>query len=81
MPGMDGFTTTRTIRLGAANPRYTNIPIIALTANAMTGDKKKCLDAGMSDYIPKPIQENELEAVLKKWLKEAGGDNADAAQQ
>lgn len=63
MPEMDGYESTREIRKleGAMN-----IPIIAMTANAMKGDKEKCLEAGMDDYIAKPIDSKELFAVLKK---------------
>ena len=53
MPVMDGFEATQAIREG--NESYRNIPIIAMTANAMKGDREKCLQAGMNDYIPKPI--------------------------
>ncbi len=69
MPGMDGYTATKNIRMGAAAKRYKDIPIIALTANAMKGDKEKCLDAGMNDYLSKPLECNSLEAMLKKWLE------------
>jgi len=68
MPVMDGYVATQRIRGGAATERYQNIPIIALTANAMRGDRDKCLDAGMSDYLSKPIEQDALEAMLKKWM-------------
>ncbi|MEY8263683.1 MAG: response regulator, partial [Bermanella sp.] len=76
MPIMDGYTTTRNIRLGAGGERYKAIPIIALTANAMQGDKEKCLEAGMSDYLSKPIEPTQLERILVKWQasKEAASD-------
>jgi len=67
MPIMDGYTTTRNIRLGAGGQRYKAVAIIALTANAMQGDKEKCLEAGMSDYLSKPIDPDQLESVLVKW--------------
>ena len=70
MPIMDGYTTTQNIRRGTATGRYKTIPIVALTANAMKGDKKKCLDAGMSDYLSKPIEPSALESMLVKWLLE-----------
>ena len=65
MPEVDGLESTRRIRdLGGPNG---NVPIIALTANAMAEDKQMCLDAGMDDYLPKPIDENELGKALSHW--------------
>ncbi len=52
MPEMDGLTATKTIRQAG----FTSVPIIAMTANAMKGDKEKCLEAGMDEYISKPIK-------------------------
>jgi CheY-like chemotaxis protein len=63
MPEMDGFTTTRFIRQ-LAEP-HCSIPIIALTADAMQGDREKCIEAGMNDYVTKPFRIEEIEAVLK----------------
>ena len=68
MPIMDGYTTTKNIRQNEAGERYKNIPIIALTANAMQGDKDKCLKEGMSDYLSKPIDPIKLQSLLIKWL-------------
>jgi len=68
MPNMDGFTATQKIRSGAASPDNTKIPIVALTANAMSGDRERCLDAGMSDYLSKPIDYDVFNGMLKKWL-------------
>lgn len=71
MPGMDGMEATRRIRdprTGALNPR---MPIVALTAHAMAGDRQKCLDAGMDDYLSKPIRLDELSAVMSRWLAPA----------
>ena len=65
MPVMDGLDATRRIRAHEAGTR--RVPIIAMTANAMTGDRERCLDAGMDDYIAKPINANELFARLEKW--------------
>jgi signal transduction histidine kinase/CheY-like chemotaxis protein len=66
MPGMDGFGATRAIRAGeAGTPRH--IPIVALTANAMHGDREQCLAAGMDDYIAKPVTKQTLAAVLERW--------------
>ena len=66
MPVMDGLDATARIR---ANPEFENLPIIAMTANAMTGDRERCLDAGMNDHVPKPIDPDELRRVLARWLK------------
>ncbi|GMM84034.1 response regulator [Pseudoalteromonas sp. MTN2-4] len=67
MPEMDGYQATQAIRLGEAGDSNIAIPIIAMTANAMQGDKQKCLDAGMSDYITKPIVEAQIIEKLKEW--------------
>jgi CheY-like chemotaxis protein len=69
MPVMDGYTATKKIRQGLAGQHNKNIPIIALTANAMSGDQKRCFDAGMSNYITKPISIEMLSNVLKDVLK------------
>ncbi len=66
MPEMDGYDAARAIRAGKApNP---DIPIVAMTANAMKGDKEKCLNAGMNDYLSKPIDPGKLLAALHRWL-------------
>ncbi|MGH7830886.1 MAG: response regulator, partial [Candidatus Binatia bacterium] len=65
MPEMDGFETMRAIR---RNPQHRLLPILALTAKAMKGDREKCLVAGASDYIAKPVNTEELLALLRIWL-------------
>ena len=69
MPEMDGYETTRQIRSGKAGANYNSIPIIAMTGNAMTGDREKCLLAGMDDYLAKPLEPQEIFEKLKQWLK------------
>jgi len=65
MPTMDGYELTRNIR---DNPQWQSLPIIAMTAHAMAGDREKCLAAGMNDHIPKPINQQQLFNVLANWL-------------
>ena len=65
MPEMDGYETMRQIR---GNSRHRLLPILALTAKAMKGDRDKCLEAGASDYIAKPVNTDELLALLRIWL-------------
>lgn len=66
MPGLDGYQTTQKIR--TSSEKYKDIPIIATTANAITGDREKCLAAGMNDYLPKPLRLLELKRVLSRCL-------------
>lgn len=69
MPVMDGYTATQRWREGeAASGDGRRLPIIAMTANAMAGDRQKCLDAGMDDYLPKPVTRSELERCLHRWF-------------
>lgn len=73
MPEMDGFEASNQIRSGEAGALDARIPIIALTANAMKGDRERCMEAGMDDYLAKPLKSEELQAVILKWLK--NGEN------
>lgn len=68
MPKMDGYEATRQIRAGKGGERYINIPIVAMTANAMQGDREKCLDVGMNDYLSKPINSERVYNKLRHWL-------------
>jgi PAS domain S-box-containing protein len=68
MPELDGYQTSEQIRAGKAGKNNKDIPIIAMTANAMQGDKEKCLKAGMNDYLSKPIEPALLKRKLVHWL-------------
>jgi len=68
MPIKDGYTATREWRAHEAANQLPRLPIIAMTANAMAGDRQKCLDAGMDDYLSKPVDRRLLEAALSRWL-------------
>ncbi len=68
MPVMDGYTATRQWRVHEADNKLQPLPIIAMTANAMAGDRQKCLDAGMDDYLSKPVSREHLENTLRRWL-------------
>ena len=63
MPVMDGKEATRTIR----EKGFKDIPIIAMTAQSMVGDREKCLDVGMNDYISKPIKREEVYHIVRRW--------------
>ena len=68
MPEMDGYEASRRIRNPETGVINKDVPIIAMTANAMEGDREKCLNAGMNDYLAKPVQPRELSDMLIKWL-------------
>jgi len=77
MPGIDGFDTTRRIR--GFGGKFSTIPIIAITAHALKGDKDKCINAGMNDYVSKPIRAEELIRMIDYWLGigESSGERID----
>jgi signal transduction histidine kinase/ActR/RegA family two-component response regulator len=68
MPELDGFAATAEIRRREAAGAHARIPIVALTANAMRGDRERCLEAGMDDYLTKPLKRDALEQTLERWL-------------
>ena len=65
MPEMDGYATMQVIRQNAS---FRRLPIIALTAKAMKGDREKCLEAGASEYLAKPVNTEQLLSALRMWL-------------
>jgi CheY-like chemotaxis protein len=68
MPEMDGIEATRQIRGAKSRIQNPEVPIIALTAHAMKEDQKRCLDAGMNDYLAKPVQPDQLAEVISRWV-------------
>ncbi len=86
MPLLDGYAVTEAVRAPGSDALQRDVPIIALTANAMSGDRARCLRAGMSDYLQKPVRPKLLESMLLRWRGQRHelenspeGDAADAA--
>jgi CheY-like chemotaxis protein len=75
MPELDGFEATQEIRQREA-AGTARVPIVALTANAMVGDRARCLEAGMDDYLSKPFSFSDLAGVLRRWIDTGGGTRA-----
>jgi CheY-like chemotaxis protein len=73
MPGLDGFESAARIRRHEAEHQLPRLPIVALTATALAGDRERSLAAGMDEHLPKPFQPAELQAVLQRWLARAQG--------
>jgi CheY-like chemotaxis protein len=78
MPVMDGYATTRALR---SLPRWQALPVIAMTANALVGDRDKALAAGMNDHVAKPIDVNDLFRTLARWLRPGAGGSVPAAAE
>ena len=75
MPIMDGFEATRNIRNSSQD--YANVPIIAVTANALSSDRERCLQSGMSDYLSKPFQLDDIREKLQAWLPQQPQDESE----
>jgi two-component system sensor histidine kinase/response regulator len=71
MPEMDGYEATRVIRNPQSKVQNHDVPIVAMTANAMKGDRERCLEAGMDDYLSKPIQPQKLLEVIQTFLRQS----------
>jgi CheY-like chemotaxis protein len=77
MPEMDGYATTAAIR---RMPQFAGLPIIALTAKAMKGDREKSIESGASDHVTKPVDNDHLLEVMAHWLEGTAGRSKDAAK-
>ena len=77
MPVMDGYAATRALR---QQPQWRDLPVIAMTANALVGDRDKVLAAGMNDHIAKPIKVDQLFATLARWIRPATSGAAGATE-
>ncbi len=73
LPGLDGWEVTRMLR---ANPESADIPVVALTAHAMAGDRQKCLEAGCDEYLAKPVNIKELRSMIDRFLDRQNANSA-----
>ncbi|MBF0585729.1 response regulator [Prosthecochloris sp. N3] len=81
MPEMDGYEATKRIRRGEAGEQCSDIPVIALTAHAMRGDREKCLDVGMNGYLSKPVRKEDLLGYLFRFLEPGDETSVDGGEQ
>ena len=76
MPVLDGLEATRQLRAGGSGARDARIPVIAMTANAMQGDRERCLQSGMDDFVSKPVKEADLLAAIQRTLEASAAGRA-----